>query len=497
MLERYIQQIVTMELFVDAVTIIDEKGTIRYFKSFRDGHVPLHFTDIVGKNFLEVFTDVDPQNSTVLKALQGEPTYYNKITTDVSTGISNEVVESVYPIEINGKIIGAVCTTRGIGSAYEPLRKITLQPIENHVSSDDALNNLVGDSAQMSTLRAKIEHIASASANVLIYGETGTGKELVAKALHDCSPRKNKLFFSQNCAAIPSNLAESIFFGSEKGIYTGSVSRPGILEMTAGGTVFLDEVNSLDLSVQAKLLKSLEENQIRRLGGSAPVNVDFRIIAAANEEPFQCVKLGKIRRDLFYRLSTILIEVPPLRERGRDVVQLAEHFIKMHNKKADLEILGLSKSAEEIFQTYSWPGNVRELKNAVEYALIFTRSTVIDADSLPSYILEAVKAPKSAAPDGLSGSSADCTHPFSRQSLPNGKSDAKQPAALQKDAQPLYVQSHALSLPEDATLQEAVSSFEEAFLKDRLKKNSNHSLLAKELGITRQTLINKIRKYRL
>lgn len=467
MLEKYIQQIITMELFADVVTIIDDKCIVRYFKVFRKEYVPIHSGDIVGCNFMDIYTNVKPETSTVLKALRGEPTYYNKLVSEVN-GIAYEVMESIYPLELNGRIVGAVCIIRGIGETFEPSKKIVLQPLEKSIEYDNRLNVFQGSSTQMQSLKNQIEHIAATDVNVLIYGETGTGKELVAKALHCLSARNGKTFFSQNCAAIPPNLAETILFGSEKGVYTGSVSRAGILEMSAGGTVFLDEINSLDISVQAKLLKSLEEKQIRRLGSNVSVNTDFRVISATNEEPFECVKLGKIRRDLFYRLGTVIIEVPPLRSRGNDVIELAEYFIELHNEKNDIEILGLTKTAENILKKYTWPGNVRELKNAVEYALVFTRSSIITEDSLPGYILEAVNA---------GGNNLDMK--------------PEKPAELQ------ISDFASQGITEDMTLKEAVEAFEKRFLQKRLAENSNHSHLAKELGVTRQTLINKINRYGL
>lgn len=217
---------------------------------------------------------------------------------------------------------------------------------------------------------------------VLIYGETGTGKELVAESLHSEGKRADKPFVSQNCAAIPSNLLESLFFGTEKGSYTGALTRMGLLEEADGGTLFLDEINSMEIGLQAKLLKVLEEKKVRRLGGSRDIPFDVRIVAAVNEDPAKLIREHRLREDLYYRLGVVRITLPPLRKRKGDIALLTRHFIDRYNQKMKRDIRGISEQALRRLEQYSWPGNVRELQNVVEGAYVSARSEMLMVDHM-------------------------------------------------------------------------------------------------------------------
>ena len=235
----------------------------------------------------------------------------------------------------------------------------------------------IGTSAPMQAVYELIQRVGPSKASVLITGETGTGKELAARAVHNASPRRDKLFVPINCAAIPADILESELFGYEKGAFTGAVrERVGKFELADGGTIFLDELTEMPMALQAKLLRVLQENTIERLGGNRVINLDIRVIAATNRDPLKGVQEGKLREDLYYRVNVFSIELPPLRKRVSDIAGLVEHFIAKHgHSTADTR---LSPGALERLQGYAWPGNVRELENMVERALILSGGGLLD-----------------------------------------------------------------------------------------------------------------------
>ena len=259
-----------------------------------------------------------------------------------------------------------------------------LQSIKNKfdiIGNDPALNRALDIAVA----------VAPTDLTVLIFGESGVGKENIPKIIHQYSRRRTGKYFAINCGAIPEGTIDSELFGHEKGAFTGAVSlKKGRFELADGGTLFLDEINSMEKSVQAKILKAIEEKQVVRLGGYEPIKTDVKIVSAINQDPIKCVEEGRIRSDLFYRLSVVQINVPPLRERQKDLFYLTDHFIKEFNKLMGREILGLVEEAESIFRAYSWPGNVRELKNVIEGAFNIASGRFIKASDLPAYIKQNV-----------------------------------------------------------------------------------------------------------
>ncbi|ACN98291.1 acetoacetate metabolism regulatory protein AtoC (Ornithine/argininedecarboxylase inhibitor) (Ornithine decarboxylase antizyme) [Sulfurihydrogenibium azorense Az-Fu1] len=234
-----------------------------------------------------------------------------------------------------------------------------------------------------------LKKIANFDFTVLIYGESGVGKELFAKAIHQLSNRRNKVFLPINCATISKDVMESEFFGVKKGVFTGAdTDRPGILELADGGTVFLDEISEMPLDLQAKFLRFLQEKEVRRIGDTVSKKVDVRVIAATNKDLKQLVKEEKFREDLYFRLEGIKIEIPPLRERKEDIPVLAYHFLEEFNKKYQTDIKGFTEEALQLLVNYHWEGNVRQLENVVREACIIAlaKKEYIDVSCLPSYI---------------------------------------------------------------------------------------------------------------
>ncbi|NJL07210.1 MAG: sigma 54-interacting transcriptional regulator [Methylacidiphilales bacterium] len=245
-------------------------------------------------------------------------------------------------------------------------------------------SNIIGSSKPMQAVYTLIEKVAATKATVLILGESGVGKELVANAIHYNGATSDGPFVTSNCAALPENLAESELFGHEKGSFTGAFAQhKGCFEQADGGTIFLDEVGELSLSIQAKLLRVLQQRKFERVGGSKPVKVDVRVIAATNRNLAEMVERGTFREDLYYRLNVFPITVPPLRERGSDVITLADHFVTRFSKACGKSIKRISTPALNMLMSYHWPGNVRELENVVERSVILSEDDVIHAYDLP------------------------------------------------------------------------------------------------------------------
>ncbi len=251
---------------------------------------------------------------------------------------------------------------------------------------------IIGQSTTLKDVFKMLEKVAPTDSTVLVTGESGTGKELLVRALHASSDRHDKPFVPINCGAIPKDLLESELFGHEKGAFTNALrTRPGRFEMADGGTVFLDEIGEMDLTLQVKILRVLQEKEIERVGGNGTRKVDVRIVAATNRDLEQEVEGGRFREDLYYRLNVIPLHLPPLRERGADIMLLADHFISVFCQKKSRKRLKFAPDVQNALQRYPWPGNVRELENIMERLSVLCDDDVIRPNDLPKKILEAVK----------------------------------------------------------------------------------------------------------
>lgn len=256
--------------------------------------------------------------------------------------------------------------------------------LRSEVDRHRDMGNIIGNSPMMLQIYDLVCHVADTNATVLISGESGTGKELIAQAIHRKSPRSNKPFVAVNCAAISESLIESELFGHERGAFTGAVERHmGKFELADTGVLFLDEIGSLRLDMQAKLLRVLQEREFERVGGSKTIRVDVRIVAAANEDLKQMMQEKMFRDDLYYRLNVIAVQMPPLRDRKSDIPLLAEHFLVKYNTEFNRQIQGISSAAMSSLAHYSWPGNVRELENVIERLVAIGSKGIIGMDDLP------------------------------------------------------------------------------------------------------------------
>ncbi|MEZ4703938.1 MAG: sigma-54 dependent transcriptional regulator [Bdellovibrionota bacterium] len=262
-----------------------------------------------------------------------------------------------------------------------------LARLKGVIQSDQSDSHFIAPSAAMNRITKLVEKISDYKTTCLIEGESGTGKELVAHLIHRSSSRRDQKFIAINCGAIPENLLESELFGYVKGAFTGAEKdRKGIFEEVDKGTLFLDEIGEMPLALQAKILRVLQEDEIRRVGGVAPIHIDVRIIAATLKDLSEEVKAGRFREDLFYRLNVLPIHIPPLRQRKEDIPHLVDHFVQKENQIMNLTVQGLDIDALSAVMEYDWPGNVRELENAIERAMILTNDEWIRVEHLPNFV---------------------------------------------------------------------------------------------------------------
>ncbi|MGC4004979.1 MAG: sigma-54 dependent transcriptional regulator [Pirellulales bacterium] len=296
-----------------------------------------------------------------------------------------------------------------LGAALERVLRERRRDDENQLlrrqveRSYASFEDILGASPPMRKVFDTIDRVAGSNVDVLILGPTGTGKELIARAIHRRSPAHKKPFIPVDCGAIPDNLIESELFGHERGAFTGADSRRiGLLEFADGGTIFLDELGELPQAMQSKLLRTLQERKIRRVGGREEIDVDLRVVAATSRDLDAMIRNGQFREDLYYRVNVVRIELPPLRERGDDLGLLAEYFVHKHSKEMGKAVVGFLPEAYQVLKQYPWPGNVRELQNVVRRALAMTKGTKIGVDDLPDDVVTAAGS-REGPTDGASG----------------------------------------------------------------------------------------------
>ncbi len=272
--------------------------------------------------------------------------------------------------------------------AYDLVKE--LEFLKENVKKEYSFDNIISSDGKMQDVFKLVTKVLNNEITVLIHGESGTGKELIARAIHYNGRRKDKPFIVVNCASIPRELLESELFGHEKGSFTGAHQRKlGKFEMANEGTIFLDEVGELEMLLQAKLLRVIQEKEFERVGGNELIKTDVRIISATNRELKEAVEQKQFREDLYYRLNSFPINIPPLRQRKGDVLVLAEHFLKEFNEKLGKNVRGFTKRAIKLIYEYNWPGNIREMENTIERCLIITEKDTIDIDDLPNHLRSA------------------------------------------------------------------------------------------------------------
>lgn len=393
----------------EAVALFDAEGRLYLLNDAVVKMESMSTQDALGENVTDIYRMLDgteltiPQVLREKRAIMDQRLYYA-----TCFGKNIDVVSSTYPITQNGQVLGAFTVMKD-WSQIETLQKqiMDLQDkllnrapggrpkVKSELTARYQFSDIVYVSYAMRDVIEQCEQVAKNDSSVMIYGETGTGKEMFAQGIHNASRRADGPFLAINCAAIPENLLEGLLFGTERGAYTGAEQRAGLFEQADGGTLLLDEINSMNINLQSKLLRVLQEGTFRRVGGSAEIHVDVRLLSNTNVPPYQAIQEGKLRQDLFYRLGVVNITIPPLRTRREDIGLLAKSFIIHCNQKLEKNVKNISKATLERFQAYRWPGNVRELQHAIEHAMniLPDELSTITPRYIPEHILSGEEGP--------------------------------------------------------------------------------------------------------
>jgi len=359
---------------------VDKDGkTIIYNKKMREMEA-MEKEDVLHKDVRELFQFQENQSSTLLQSLdQGEEIVNVKQTYFNNRGVEITTVNNTFPLILEGSICAAV----EIATDVTKMERLMRQNLRQK-KTDFTFQHIIGNSSELKEVIALAKRATRTNSNVLIIGETGTGKELFAQSIHAESERSTAPFISQNCAALPDTLIEGILFGTTKGAFTGAIDSPGLFEQAQGGTILLDELNSLNSALQAKLLRVLQERKVRRIGGSKEIPIDVRVIATINEDPIDAIANNHLRKDLYYRLAVVTLFVPPLRERPEDIALLIEEFILKYNQLFNLNVKNVSEEVLRFFEAQIWPGNVRELEHIIEASMnLVNHEQVIEFSHLP------------------------------------------------------------------------------------------------------------------
>ena len=376
----------------EGICAVNDEGVVILWNSFMEERYGIKSDDIVGRPISDFLEDTICER--VLRRRIGISDVYSTYKKQDMYGLVH-----ANPIFFGGEFVGVVCTELDVTEARNlsfELEKTNekLKYLQDEVKnlSNGVFEGILGKSDKIEKAKAIAKQVAKTSSSIFIWGESGTGKEVFSRAIHEQSGRKGA-FVPVNCSAIPAELFESEFFGYESGAFTGAnkKGKSGIFELAKDGTVFLDEIADLPLNMQAKLLRVLQEKEVRRVGGEKTIKINPRIISATNKDLEKMVKEEKFREDLYYRLNVVEIKIPPLRERKEDIGILLHYFLDEMCRENGKPRMTLSKEAYKILENYRWKGNIRELKNTVENMVVLSDSSIIEKDAIPSYIVESAK----------------------------------------------------------------------------------------------------------
>ena len=369
----------------EGVLMCDHQGYLVYYNNRMGELDGLDPAGVIGRHLLDIYS-LDLDNCISTRCLAAEKPILNAALYYRATeGKLVNAICNAYPLYEGGKLRGSICYTAEYTALADRL-EITARNYARHPYSKEAdegpnrtadngaghtVASIIGESPALRAALATAKVAARTSSSILICGETGSGKELFAQAIHNQSPRQARLFCPINCAAIPENLLEGVLFGTVKGAFTGALDKKGLFEVSSGGTLFLDEINSMPMGLQVKLLRVIQERRVRRVGGSEEIPVDLKIISSTNQSPEETLESGQLRPDLFYRLAVVILNLPPLRNRPNDINPLVDNFIKKYNKRFHGRVRRVEPEFLDILRGYAWPGNVRELEHVVETSMNF------------------------------------------------------------------------------------------------------------------------------
>lgn len=387
-----------LNIIEDGIHIVDQRGITVFYSAALEKIENNYASNVVGKHICDTYR-LDEESSILLKALKtGRPvknhrtTYYSKRGTEIN------ILTNTYPIFKGTEVIGAVSVNSNITSKKQLVDTVISLQRQLYSNLDKngtryTFNDIIGESTALKNAVLLAQRIAVNMSPVMIYGETGTGKELFAHSIHNHSLRSKGPLVAVNCAAIPETLLESVLFGTVKGAFTGAEDKAGLFEEADQGTLFLDEISSMNIALQSKLLRVLESKTVRRLGGKSDIRVNPRIVSTVNSDPQEAITKNLLRQDLYYRLAVVTLNIPPLRDRMSDLPLLMNSFIKTANRIMNKKVRESSPKVLALFNRHNWPGNVRELQHAVEHAMNYAEDNTITLDlrHIPQHLLQKYK----------------------------------------------------------------------------------------------------------
>ena len=474
--------------FSEGLLIVDRAGAIIYYNPTMAAIDELDPAEVLGKKVVDVY-DLSEEGSVIMQCLKDrQPIVDRSLLYRTRRGKVANTIHTVFPLFKRGRLEGAICLVREYNVLEETISSISIPRPKRSLPNDTRFDfeAIVGSNIDFLRAVNTAKMAAITPSPVMLYGETGSGKELFAQAIHNHSGRKSGRYTAVNCAAIPENLLEGLLFGTTSGAFTGARNKMGLFERASGGTIFLDELNSMGTGLQAKILRVIQERKVRRLGSLRESEIDLKIISSVNQEPHVAIAENNLRPDLFYRLGVVFIPIPPLRERKEDIVLLARHFLAKHSRALNRKVSDISSDVLALFNDYDWPGNVRELEHVIEGAInLVVSSRSIERRHLQSHLTtwrrlrgqpDAVQPPLAGLPPQGYGD--------------HGQGHERSPVSSAGDVQ--------RSPDGGKSLLATQAEQEKAVVADALALHSgNITRAAKSIGISRQLFNYKMKKYRI
>jgi arginine utilization regulatory protein len=475
------------EGFGEGLLITDRAGTVIYYNPTMAVIDELDPGDVLGKKIVDIY-DLTDDSSVIMQCLKyRRPIVDRPLLYRTRRGKVANTIHTVFPLLRHGRLEGAICLVREYNLLEETISSVSMPrpkpalPNETQFDFDSIVGSNIDFLRAVNTARMA----AKTPSPVMLSGETGTGKELFAQAIHNESDRKHRRYTAVNCAAIPENLLEGLLFGTTSGAFTGARNKSGLFERASGGTLFLDELNTMATSLQAKILRVIQERKVRPLGSLRETEIDIKIISSVNKEPHAAIAENNLRPDLFYRLGVVFIPIPPLRERKEDIELLARHFLAKHSRALNRKVTDISSDVLAVFNAYDWPGNVRELEHVIEGAInLVVSSRTIERRHLQSHLTAWQRLRRKS--DFLSSSATGSPDPHG----------AQRPGAALTGVSHHPIRQPNLDRERGLLVNQA--DHERAVVTDALAANrGNVTRAAKSIGISRQLFNYKMKKYRI
>jgi arginine utilization regulatory protein len=473
--------------FGEGLLIVNRQGSIVYYNAAMAGIDELEPDDVLGKKVIQVY-DLTDESSVVMQCLKNRRPIVNQpLLYRTRRGKVANTIHTVFPLFKRDRLEGAICLVREYNVLEETISSISIPRPKRLLPNDTRFDfdAIVGSNIEFLRAVNTAKMAASTPSPIMLCGETGSGKELFAQAIHNQSDRRGGRYTAVNCAAIPEHLLEGLLFGTTSGAFTGARNKLGLFERASGGTIFLDELNSMPTGLQAKILRVIQERRVRRLGSLHETAIDLKIVSSVNKAPHVAIAESALRPDLFYRLGVVFIPIPPLRERKEDIVLLARHFLAKHSRALNREVDDISAEVLDLFQAYDWPGNVRELEHVIEGSInLVVSSRTIERRHLQSHLTawqrlrgqgEGLDVAAGQSPIGLAGQTGSDAGPPAAEPAPHRHAPGRGKGLL------------AVQADHEKRMVEAALTHH----------RGNVSRAAGSIGISRQLLTYKMKKYGL